>query len=104
PTAGGVAFRDLFRLRHQIERHAETAAILAVAAGAGTEFMLPEMQGKTYFGDLQAAELQPADGVPFADRRPAVAARRRAAARPRLEQVPDEIPAGARVFTLDRDP
>ena len=72
-VARGVAFRDLFRHQHQIERHTEAAAMLAVAAGAGTEFMLPEMQGKAYLGNLEAAELQPADGVPLADRRPAVA-------------------------------
>ena len=99
-----VAFRDLFRLQHQIERHAEAAAKLAVAAGAGAEFMVAEMQGKAHLGDFEAAELQPADRMPLADRRPAVAARRRAAAGPRLEQMPDEILAGARVFALDRDP
>ena len=103
-VARGVAFRDLFRLQHQIERHAEAAAMLAVAAGARAEFMRAEMQGKAHLGDFEAAELQPADRMPFADRRPAVAARRRAAAGPRLEQMPDEILAGARVLALDCDP
>src|SRR5918992_1673515 len=102
-VAGGIALRRPFRLQHQIERHAEATTMLSVAAGAGAEFMHAEMQGKAHFGDLQAAELQPADRVPLADRRPAVAAGRRAAAGPRLKQVPDEILTRARVFALDCD-
>ena len=76
---------------------------LPVAAGAGAEFMTAEVQRKAHLGDLDAAELEAADRVPLADRRPAVAAGRRAAAGPRLEHVPDEIAAGARVLALDRD-
>ena len=38
-----------------------------VTAGAGAEFMRAEMQGEAHLGDLQAAELQPANRMPFAD-------------------------------------
>src|SRR3954453_21307869 len=100
----GGAFRAPLSLQHQIERHAETAAKLAVTAGAGAEFMLPEMQGKAHFGDFETTELQPADRMPFADRRPAIAARRRATTGSRLEQMPDEIFSGAWILALDRNP
>src|SRR6185436_133366 len=55
------------------------------------------------FGDLDAAEFQASDAVPLADRRIAIAARRRAAPRPRLEHVPDEIASVARILALDGD-
>ena len=102
--ARGVAARGLFDLQHQIEGNAEAAAELAVATGTFAEFMAAEVQGKARLGDFETAELEAADRVPFADRRPAVAAGGSPAARPRLEQVPDEILAGSRVFALDRDP
>src|SRR6266576_6575405 len=66
--------------------------------------MVTEMQGKPHLGDFDAAELDAADRVPFADRRPAVASRRGAAAGTSLKHVPDEVAAGARIFSLDRDP
>src|SRR5258708_1337916 len=102
--AGGVAFRGFLRLQYQIERDTETAAKLSVAARIGAEFMLPEMQREAHFGDLQTAEFEAAHRVPLADRRPAVAAGRGAAAGAGVKHVPDEIAPGSRVFALDRDP
>ena len=61
-VARGVAARGLFDLHHQIERDAEPAAKLAVAAGVGAEFVMAEIQGKAHFGDLDAAELDAAGG------------------------------------------
>ena len=72
-VARGIARRRFFGLEHQIEGNAEAAAKLAVAARARAEFVLAEVQGKARFGDFEAAELETADGVPFADRRIAVA-------------------------------
>src|SRR5262249_61389765 len=89
-VARGVAGRRLFGLDHEIERDAEPAAMLAVAAGIGEVLVVAEMQGKARLRDLDAAEFQAADGVPLADRRPAVAAGRGAAAGPRVKHVPDE--------------
>ncbi len=66
--------------------------------------MLPEMQREAHFGDLQTAEFEAAHRVPLADRRPAVAAGRGAAAGAGVKHVPDEIAPGSRVFALDRDP
>src|SRR4051794_38748143 len=83
-VTGGVALRGLFDFQHQIERHAEATAKLAIAAGAFAKFMLTEMQRETRLGNFDAAEFQTAYRMPLADRRPAVAARRRAAAGPCL--------------------
>src|SRR3954463_11418417 len=88
--ARGIAARGLCDLQHHVEGNAETAAELAVAAGAGAEFMMAEVERKAHFGDLDAAEFQASYAMPLADRRIAVAARRRAPTRPRLEHVPDE--------------
>ena len=103
-VAGGVGKCGLFGFQHQIERDAEAAAKLAVAARARAKFMVAEMQRKPHFGDFDAAELDAAHGVPFADRRPAVAARRGAAAGPGLKHVPDEISPRAWILALDRNP
>ena len=69
-----VRKRRLGGFQHQVELDAETAAKLSVSTRTGTEFVVTEMQGKPYLGDLNATELDAADRVPFADRRPAVAA------------------------------
>src|SRR5262249_32138592 len=98
-----VGFCGLADLDFQIEVDAEAAAIAPLAAGVGTEFVPAEMQRKAHLCDLDAAEFDATDGVPLADRRPAVAAGRRAAARPRMKHVPDETAAGARIFALDGD-
>src|SRR5882757_6280154 len=103
-VTGSVAFGVLFRLQHQIQRDTEAAAILPVAARAGAKFMPAEMQREAHFGDLEAAEFEATDRMPLADRRPAVTARRGAAAGAGLKQMPDEAAPGARVFALDRDP
>ena len=46
-VAGGVGQRGLCRFQHQIERDAEAAAKLSVAAGVGAELMVAEMQRET---------------------------------------------------------
>src|SRR5665213_628598 len=102
-VARGIAPRRLFGFQHQIERNAKAAAKPAVPARAGAIFVVTEIQGKPHLGDFDAAELDAADRMPFADRRPAVAAGGSAAAGPRLEHVPDEIPSRARILALDRD-
>src|SRR5450755_3356700 len=89
--AGGVRKRRLCGLHDQIKRDAEAAAELPVTAGTGAKFMMGKVQGESHLGDLDAAELDAADRMPFADRRPAVAARRGTAAGPRLKHVPDKI-------------
>src|SRR2546423_8028098 len=66
--------------------------------------MVTEVQRKPNLGDFDATELDSSDGVPFADRRPAVAAWRCAAARAGLKHMPNKISAGAGIFSLDRDP
>src|SRR5215468_12749851 len=94
--ARGVAERGLFRLQHHVEGDAEPAAELPVAAGAGTEFVLAEVERKSHFGDFDAAEFQSAHAMPLADRGIAVTAGGCAAAGTGLEHVPDEIAAVAR--------
>src|ERR1700730_19404860 len=103
-VARRVGPRRIFRIQHQAERATQAAAKLSVAAGARAKFMVTEMQGKPHLGDFDAAELDAADAVPFADRRPAVAAGRSAAAGAGLKQVPDKISSRTRIFSLDRDP
>ncbi len=103
-SARRVGPRGLCRFQHQIERDTEATAKLSVSAGAWAKFMMTEMQGKPHLGDFDAAELDAADAVPFADRRPAVAAGGSAAAGAGLKQVPDEIASRTRIFSLDRDP
>src|SRR4051812_30529650 len=66
--------------------------------------MVTEIKWKARFGDFDAAEFESTHAVPLPDRGIAVAARRRTAARPRLEHVPDEIAPVARVLALDGDP
>ena len=73
-VARSVAARRLFDFQHQIERNAETATELAVATGAFAEFMATEVQGKARLGHFKTAEFETTNRVPFADRRPAVAA------------------------------
>src|SRR5436190_22470585 len=66
--------------------------------------MVTEVQRKPNLGDFDATELDSSDGVPFADRRPAVAAWRCAATRAGLKHMPNKISACAGIFSLDRDP
>src|SRR5262249_7702975 len=72
--ARGIGTRGLFRLDDEVERDAEPAAELPLAAGVGAKFVPLEQQRKARLGHLAAAELQAAHRVPLADRRPAVAA------------------------------
>src|SRR5262245_64430348 len=86
--ARGVAERGLCRLQHHVEGDAEPTAELPVAAGAGTELVLAEVERKSHFGDFDAAEFQSAHAMPLADRGIAVAAGRCAAAGTGLKHVP----------------
>src|SRR5271169_3122050 len=85
-VAGGVGDRRLGGLDDHLDNPAGPAAILADAARIGAEFMAAKEQRKTQFGHFETAELDPARGLPLTGARPAVAARRRAAARPRLKK------------------
>src|SRR5205085_3960410 len=89
-VARGVADGGLGDLGDHFEHAARAAAILAVAARVGAELVLLEEQREAHLGDLEAAELDAAGGLPLAGARPAVARGRRTAARPRLEEMPDE--------------
>src|SRR4051794_29762790 len=101
--AGGIAERGLCRLQHHVEGDAESAAKLTIAAGAGAEFVMTEVEREAHLGHFDAAELQAANAVPFADRGITVATRRCATTGPRLKHVPDEIAATPRVLALDGD-
>ena len=103
-VARGVGDRGLGDLDRHLELGAGAAAQAAVAAAVRPELVAPEEQRKAHLGDLEAAELDAAGCLPLAGRRPAVARDRGAAAGPRLEQVPDERVAAARIGALDRDP
>ena len=88
---------------HHLEIAAGAAAKLAVAAGIGAVLVMQEQERKAHLGHLDRAELDAAGRVPLADRVIAVAGDRAAAAGPRLEQMPDEAAARARVLALDGD-
>ena len=62
-----------------------------------------EEEGEAGFGDLDAAEFNAAGRVPLADRGPAVAGDRTAAARAGLEHVPDETATPFGVLAGDGD-
>ena len=62
-----------------------------------------EEQRKARLGDLDRAELDAARRLPLARRLPAVARGRGAAARPGVEEMPDELPLRARIDALDGD-
>src|SRR4051794_16703763 len=61
--ACGITECGFCRLQPHVEGDAEPAAELPVAAGAGAEFMVAEVEGKAHFGDLDAAEFEAAHGV-----------------------------------------
>src|SRR5205823_12261933 len=90
---------------------AGAAAVLPGAARIRPEFMCLEEQGGAHFGDFEAAEFDPAGGLPFTAAGPAIAGRGRAAAGPRLKEMPDKRlaagpairPGRAWVLALDRD-
>src|SRR5215475_380401 len=100
-VACGIGKRRFLCLDHEREQTTGAAAERAVAAGIRAELVAREEQREAHLGDLQAAELDAAGGMPFADARPAVAGGRAAASRARLEHVPDEWPVAARVLPLD---
>ena len=102
-VARGVADGRLGHLDGKLQVAARAAAKAPVAAAVRPELVTPEEQREAHLGNLQAAELDAARGLPLARARPAVAGRRGAAAGPRLEQMPDEGLARARIDALDRD-
>ena len=65
--------------------------------------MAAEEQREAHLGDFEAAEFDPAGGLPFTGAGPPVAGRRRPAARPRLKEMPDEWFTEPRVLALNRD-
>src|SRR5947207_2668058 len=105
-VAGGVADRRFFGLDDHLDDAAGAAAILSVAARIGAELVRLEEQREPHLGHFEAAELDAAGGLPLAAAGPAIARGRGAAARPRLEEMPDERSASgdfrARVPALDR--
>jgi hypothetical protein len=66
-VARGVGTRGLRSFKHQVERNTEATAKLSIAARTGPEFMVTEVQRKSNLGDFNAAKLDSANGVPFAD-------------------------------------
>src|SRR5262249_19918490 len=103
-VAGGVGDRRLVDVDAQPEHGADAAPMHAVAGGIGTELVPLEREREARLGALDAAELDPAGRLSLARGLPAVAGRAGAAARPRVEHVPDERLARARVHPLDPDP
>src|SRR5262245_16022003 len=89
-VAGGVALGGPVRLHPELQDRADSAAEPAVARRARPELMTREEQRKARLRDLDAAELDAAGGLALAGRLPPVTHRRRAAAAPRVEEVPDE--------------
>src|SRR5205823_5401502 len=110
-VAGGVAERRLRCLDDHLDNAAGPAAILPGATRIRAEFVRLEEQRKAHFGDFEAAEFDAARRLPLAAAGPAIAGRGRAAAGPRLKEMPDKgLAAGiairsgrARVLALDRD-
>src|SRR5207248_10685715 len=99
----GVNDRRPRGLDDHLDDPARAAAELARAARIGAELVPAKEQRKAHLGDFEAAEFDPAGGLPFAGPGPAVAGGRGAAAWPRLKEVPDKRFVGARVLALDRD-
>src|SRR3990172_2326686 len=99
----GIALRGLCRLHAEREHRAHAAAELAVAGGIGAELVAREEEGEARLRDLDAAELDPARGLPLSGRFPAVARGRGAAAAARVEEVPDEGAVCPRVLARDGD-
>src|SRR5262249_53975774 len=101
--ARGVADGRRGGLDHHFEDSAGAAAVSPGATGIGAEFVATKEQREAHFGDFEAAEFDAACRLPLAGARPAIAGRRGAAARPRLEEMPDKGFAGTRILALDGD-
>src|SRR5512145_239390 len=102
-VARGVGARELPGLDDELQHRADAAAVAPLAPGVGQELVAAEEEREADLGDLQAAELDAARGLPLAGRRPAIPGRGGATAGPSLEHVPDEGAAGAGMGALQRD-
>src|SRR5215468_8249024 len=89
-VARGVADCRLGGFDDHLDDAARPAAVFACSAGIGAEFVAAEEQREAHLGHFEAAEFDAAGGLPFAGSGPAVTGGRCAAARPRLEEMPDE--------------
>src|SRR5437868_11246096 len=89
-VARGIADGQLGGLDHHLHHPARPAAVFPRSAGIGSKFMTAEEQREAHLGHLETAEFDPAGRLPFSGTGPAVPRRRGAAARPRLEEMPDE--------------
>src|SRR4030095_14136203 len=76
----------------------------AVPAGVGAELVVLEREREARLGDLDAAELDAAGRLALALGLPAVTGHGVAAARTRVEHVPDEGTPRPRIHALDGDP
>src|SRR5262245_58819549 len=95
-----IADGGLRRLDDELELAPRPAAVAPVPAAVGAELVAAKVQGKPHLLHLDAAELDAARRLPLAGSGPTVARRRAAAARTRLEQMPDKGPLGARIDAL----
>src|SRR5215467_1402191 len=102
-VARGVALGGPGGFHAQPEHGTDAAAELPVALGVGAELVALEEEREARFCHFDAAELDPARGLAFARRLPAVAGRRGAAAAARVEEMPDERALSARVLARDGD-
>jgi hypothetical protein len=76
PVAGGVRAGRLPDLGSKLENRPRPAAVPSLAARVGPELVPHEEQRESHLRHLHARELDPADGVAFPARRPAVARRK----------------------------
>src|SRR5215472_9608862 len=102
-VAGGVAPGRLRGLHAQVEHRADSAAQAPVARRARPELVALEEQGEARLRDLDAAELDSTRGLALARRLPSIAGGGRAAAAPRVEEMPDEAPLRPGIDALDGD-
>src|SRR5262249_25850016 len=99
-----ISQRRLGRLDDELELTAGAAAVVSVAPAVRAKLMAAEMQRKSYLLHFDAAKLDATGRLPFTGARPAIADPHGASPGARLEQMPDERLAGARIDALDGQP